>query len=337
MKKDLTNSDIEKTPTYTEPSEQTASNAPEATESPTPTPARLKSLIPVLFLIAAMGAVIFSLKTTQDTRSRATDTGPTLALTPSAKSAAVGSTFTVGATINTNSDSISAVELHLTYDPTAIQIVSFTPGTILPVVLSAETHTNAAISVILGSQPTSPFKGSDILGNWQIKILAAKQSSLNFTSASQVAAIGKTTNALVAATGATITGSSSITGTPTPTPIWTPTPTPNPTNIPALTATPIPGITSLTSNTYSTPTPTPAGTTMFGSISQSNRTSTDSQQQSTENTPTNVSTTETPMITPLPTTTTTSPESNQTEVSQANIFQQAFSSILAFFQKLFQH
>jgi hypothetical protein len=234
------------------------------------------SLMAILFLlIACVGTVILLQKKTQEMRSRAALTGPKLSLSPATKSAAIGETFYLASTLDTDTDTVSAVELHLSYDPTAVQILSFTTGTVLPVILTPETHDNGAISITLGAQPTSPYKGIGILGTWNIKILAAKQSSVNYTSATQVAAIGKPTNALVSTTGSTITGvmggttpttmptkTPTPTAIPTPIPTHTPTPTPTATPIPTLTPTPTPTLTP--TPTYAptnTPTPTPSNGT----------------------------------------------------------------------------
>ena len=189
-------------------------------------------LIPmVMILIIGIGFFMLTQQKTQDTQSRASLTGVTLALSPANKTATIGETFTLGITMNTDTDTVSAAELHLSYDPTAIEIVIFTTGTPLPIVLTPETHTNGAISVTLGVQPTTPFKGANIVGTWTIKILTAKQSSMSITSDTQVAALGKTTNALVSSTGSTIVGISAPTNTLIPTATSTPTikPTPTPT------------------------------------------------------------------------------------------------------------
>jgi hypothetical protein len=169
--------------------------------------------------IVSFGAIIglSTLNSSKDIRSKATNTGPVLALSPATTTATVNQTISIGMTLNTNDDTVSAAELHLTYDPTAIEIVSFTPGSKLPVVLSPETHANGTISVALGVQPTAPFKGADIIGTWSVKILAAKTSSIAFATTTQVASLGKTTNSLAGSTGSSITGSTTAV-TPSPTP-----------------------------------------------------------------------------------------------------------------------
>lgn len=193
----------------------------------------------------AVGLV--ALNSSHDVRSKASNNGPILALSPGSQSMAIGKTFSVGITLNANEDAISAAELHLSYDPTAIQIVRFTPGTTLPVVLVPETHVNGVIAVTLAAKPPTPFKGAGIIGTWTVKILAAKQSSIQFTAQTSVAALGKTTNALASQTGSTIIG---IGGN---TPV-----TPNPTNARRLTPTPTP--------IRRAPTPTTIKKTNFGDI-----------------------------------------------------------------------
>lgn len=314
----MTDTDL---PTTTPPIiQQTDTPLPEYHAPPKRLP--LFSLLGALVLLMGMGVVILSMKNTQDTRSRATLTGVSLALSPSTKTGAVGTTFSVGMTLNTNTDTVAAAELHLSYDPSAIQIVSFTPGAPLPVVLVPETHANGAIYVTLGVQPTAPFKGAGIVGTWTVKILSAKQSSITVTSATQVAAIGKTTNALVSAAGLAVTGtSSSVTSTPTPThiPGATNTPTSTPTHSPTPTPTHVPGATNTPTSTPTvTPTHIPGAT----------------------NTPT-----------PIPTEVIENPLSSgqaiddyspfsgnvpEPEIPTTSIFQQFFSAIIQFFLGLFQ-
>lgn len=162
-------------------------------------------LLIALIIIAGLGVVMF-----MGERLKASNNGTILALAPATKTLRAGETFSLGITMNTNADTVSAVELHLSYDPTAIQILSFIPETPLPVVLVPETHENGTFNVTLGVRPDKPFKGAGIIGTLNLKILASKQSSLNFTSKTAVAALGKTTNALVSKTGSTIKGTTAI-------------------------------------------------------------------------------------------------------------------------------
>lgn len=162
-------------------------------------------LLILLIIIIGWGVVMF-----MGERLKASNNGTILALAPATKTLRAGETFSEGIIMNTNADTVSAVELHLSYDPTAIQILSFIPETPLPVVLVPATYENGTFKVTLGVRPGKPFKGAGIIGTLNLKILASKQSSLNFTSKTAVAALGKTTNALVSKTGTTIRGAAAV-------------------------------------------------------------------------------------------------------------------------------
>jgi hypothetical protein len=221
------------TPQDAPTAEPTDIPSPSARPFPRKVQKNILLLLPVvLLLFAGIALVLLSQQKTQDVRSRAAAGGTTLAIAPATKTVAVGESFAVGATMNTGMDTVSAATLHLSYDPAALDIVSFTPGTVLPVVLMPENHTNGVLSVTLGASPTSPFKGADIVGTWTMKVRAAKQSSIQFTDATAVAALGKTANALAGASGTTITVTAS--GTPSATPIRRTTVIPLPTSRPTL-------------------------------------------------------------------------------------------------------
>ncbi len=173
-------------------------------------------LLVVLIFIVGLGVGLVALNLSQDIRSKAGNDGPKLSLFPATKTQTVGESFSVVITMNTNTDTVSAAELHLSYDPTAIQVLSFTPGAQLPVILVPETHSNGAIAVTLAAKPPTAFKGAGVLGVLTVKALTAKQSTISFTDATQVAALGKNTNALASKTDSIITGVAAITPTPKP-------------------------------------------------------------------------------------------------------------------------
>ena len=292
----------------------------------------------VLFTGAVIGITVMT--NSQDVRSRASATGTTLTLSPATKTAKIGDTIALGATINTGSDTVSAIEMHLTYDPTAIQILSFTPGTMLPVVLTPESHANGTISVILGVQPTSPWKGAGIVGTWSIKILAAKQSSLNFTNSTQVAAIGKTTNTLASSTGSTLTGTTETIPTLIPTRIDIMI---TPKNTPLLQQTSTPTVKPATATKkpqQNTQAPAPVTQTRFGDIIPS--------------TPIKPTTMTLPTRAPIQPTQQTAPPSEASEYqsdpeqlidsievntprdTNTTFFDQILINVVSFFQRLFQ-
>ena len=228
----------------------------------------MRSLLVSVFTITVVMIGLLStmtlLRKPQDIRKQAASTGPKLSFEPSKKSAKVGDTFPLGISLATGDDTVSAVELHLTYDESAIQIVSFTNGTKLPTLLKPETHGNGVLSVILGAHPTAPFKGTDIVGTVNIKITGNKSSKINFAGNTAIASIGKNNNTLATnPAGAQITVGNAPN--PTATPVTAnpiPSPTPTPRNFqPTPTATPRAGVIN--------PIPTasyPESQSSFGSI-----------------------------------------------------------------------
>ncbi len=180
-----------------------------------------------VFLAGIIGIVVtlLLLRTSQDLRSQASLSGPTLSLVPSQKTGVVGESFPVNILVDTHTDSISAVELHLSYDSKLLKITGFTTGSILPVVLKPESHDASTINVVLGVRPESPFKGSGILGTLNVQILGTS-SDVKILSTTQVASIGKTTNTLDFAKSINTLAITTVPGGVTITPTLTSTPTP---------------------------------------------------------------------------------------------------------------
>src|SRR5437868_2011451 len=66
---------------------------------------------------------------------------------PATINTTTGSTFTVNINVNTNGDSVSAADLHISYDAAALQGQSITAGTFLPVVLTPGTIGGGAAAI----------------------------------------------------------------------------------------------------------------------------------------------------------------------------------------------
>jgi len=169
------------------------------------------SIITMGIFALIIGLSVFSLNSSKEIRSKASLTGPTLALTPAQASGAIGETITVGITLTTDTDTVSAAQIHLTYDPSSVQITALTPGSILPVILHPAEIAPPNATMTLGVTPTAPFHGSGILGSLTVKILKNGSSNLQFASDTEVAVIGKATNALARSTGNTVMGGSNTT------------------------------------------------------------------------------------------------------------------------------
>lgn len=186
-------------------------------------PFKISSLLIGLVLVGGFITGLVLTQQKQINRSKATNNGSALSILPATKTTGVGETASFAVIINTNGDNVSAVQLEISYNTTALENVTFTKGTILPVVLSQISVANGKIKATLASEVTSPYSGTGTVGTISVRTKSAMTSNLSFTANTMVAAVGKTGNTLASKTGAAITA-----GTPgnTPTPTRTPTPTP---------------------------------------------------------------------------------------------------------------
>lgn len=209
----------------------------------------LSTLTVLLILAVSSFFLINGQKKTQEVRTRATTSDVILSFGSTKTSLNVGETLPVTVQINTNTKTVSAVDLAISYSTDTLQVVSLQNGTFLGMVLRPPTIQNGLASITLGAtcvaSGCSPKQGVGALALLQIKALKASDTPINiaFNSATQVAALGETTNVVGTLTpiSLTITTLPGITPTntlmPTPTPT---TPTPTPTIPPGPTATPTP-------------------------------------------------------------------------------------------------
>jgi hypothetical protein len=167
----------------------------------------------IALLVGSFFAVSELLKKPEKPLTRV-ETGPKLVMMPPLISAKVGETAEIRITLDTQTDTVSAGELHLTYDPSAVRILGFTVGSILPVELTKFSDTSGTAVVALGALPTSPYKGADTVGTLQIKILSAKQSSLEFANTTKIASVGKNTNSLMSSAGTVCMGLDTVSSSP---------------------------------------------------------------------------------------------------------------------------
>ena len=193
---------------------------------------------PVLLLLSILivfsGIIVGSImiRKPQTIRDRASGNRIALSLVPSTQTISAGQEFTEAITANTNGQTVSAAELHLSFDATKLQAVKIDAGTFLPVVLTAGAIGNGTTSITLVSQPTAPQKGSGILASVRFKLLTNTPTDVVFADTTQVAAIGRTDNAVGTKTGAHITTATAPTNTLAPAPSGAHTATPTPTKAP---------------------------------------------------------------------------------------------------------
>lgn len=128
-----------------------------------------------------------------------------LMLNPTEVNTTQNGTFSVEVQVDTKTETISAVELHLAFDPNYLQATSVKNGILLPVVLATGKMGAGTASLVVGANPTSPEKGTGTIAIVTFKAIKAGITKISIDSTSKVAAIGKNTNVLGSTTDAAVT------------------------------------------------------------------------------------------------------------------------------------
>lgn len=160
-----------------------------------------KILVLTIVLIALFFFGKFYIDTLQNAKTKATYLGSVLSIVPNNIEATVGETISFDVTLDTNSASVAGILMDLAYDPIAVELLTFTPTQILPVIASPFQSASGSGSITLLSNPESPYNGAGVLGRFTAKILSQKNLSIEFTQATQVASLGKATNDLASSSG----------------------------------------------------------------------------------------------------------------------------------------
>lgn len=182
-------------------------------------------MIIALLIFLAIPISVFLVKQSQELRKRAAP-ATTLALSPTNLSKKVGEVFSLEVTIDTGDNQVVAVELHLVFDPTKLEVQTITNGPLFPNVLASGVVEQGIASIAVGtSSATVPAKGSGIAAVVRFKTIekTTAPTSVRFATNTFVGALSEdVTNVLVGTIPATITigdqgeVSPSYSATPTP-------------------------------------------------------------------------------------------------------------------------
>lgn len=206
----------------------------------------------------------------QDLRSKAAP-ATILSLAPASLNVMPSQPFVLTAKIDPGSNIVSAVEVHLAFDPAKVQLNSIVNSSAFPQYLGSgdlnSTINNTAGTAVfsLGIQQLHPVTSVSEVATLNFTAKNALSSSqISFSSDTMAAAYNETSNIVSSLIPATVsiavpTATPTITPTSTPTPTITPTATPSLTPTVTPTGTPIPTL-SLTPTL--TPTPIPVNLTL---------------------------------------------------------------------------
>ncbi len=156
-----------------------------------------KKFIVVSILLLGLFVGLYLVQKAQELRRKAQEVGVDLSLAPSAAGVLPGEKFSVDIYIDTNELSVSATELHVSFDSNYLEAESIVGRDYLPVVLPPGPEVAAGrASIILGSLPTEPKTGTGALAT--INFIAKQASStpveIMFASGTQSAAVGYTSD-----------------------------------------------------------------------------------------------------------------------------------------------
>ena len=205
-----------------------------------------KYIIPSASVILMVGVLYVSINRIQKpiiiNKEQAAETiqGSTIGFSPTTISTIPGSSFDIQLIIDTKTETISAVDLFLTYDINILRANSISIGSFFPKVLNPGDVKDQAINIVLGCDPNMPKNGTGILATVNFTALSVGSAILTYTNDSQVASLGKNINSLVTSLTSIVNVYLPSTSTPIP---------PTITSLPPLsTITPIPTNTPTTIN-----------------------------------------------------------------------------------------
>ena len=237
---------------------------PEPPKPQTPDKRKLSLIlggVGFVILVIIIGATYYLTQQKQDIRKKAAP-ATSLSFTSSSTTPKVGETFTLNIITDTGTNTVSAAEILIKFDPSLIKVNSITAGDFFvggnTISDSINNNTGTAQITLLAS-PTNPISGTGTVAVINATTLKAGSNTFSFDQTTKMSGVGEgSTNIINRLTPLTITINTVATTTPTNTPTITPTTTPTstPTDTPTTTPTTTPVNNDSESLTTSTTTPT---------------------------------------------------------------------------------
>ncbi len=128
-----------------------------------------------------------------------------LMLDPADATATANQTFNISVKVDTKTETISAIDLHLNYDPNYLEATAVNPGTFLPVVLTPSKITSGGATIVVAVNPSAPQKGIGIVAVATFKAKKSGMTKIMVENSTLVAAIGKTSSVLGSTSGTAVT------------------------------------------------------------------------------------------------------------------------------------
>ena len=181
-------------------------------------PIKHKSLLTICAIGISIVIILYVASQSQDIRSKASLTGPSLQLVTTSRAVAKDENTTVQVLIDSMTRPITAAYVDLVYTPTTVKVLTVSYGTLLPVILTPITTSNGNIRLAVGAKLGAPFSGKGILATITVQNSSSSDVVLSFGKDSALASLDSTTNILATTAGAKIT----MLRTPTPLRVYIP-------------------------------------------------------------------------------------------------------------------
>lgn len=185
---------------------------------------KIVGIATLLIMLVALPVSVLLVRQRQELRREAA-AATTLSLLPSSLAVQPGEQFSLEVTIDTGSNTVSAADLVITFDSSKLTATGITAGTFLPVILAPGAVTSGTATIILGSLPEAPMRGTGVLATVTFTANNVGIATVRFAATTQVAAIGESGNVLSGTQEAAVSIAIPI---PTIAPSATPTPIPTP-------------------------------------------------------------------------------------------------------------
>jgi len=172
-------------------------------------------LVTVILFVIALRSNQQSTLTPVKPSGEATQASPTvsvahsvLALSPNPVNVAQGGVGKVDVEINTSDNSVTAVQLELSYDPKAVRNVQIVPGALFKsgvVIINKNDPVTGRFTYAVGITPSqTPVKGTGVVATISFTAGTAQTSQLTLLPTSLVTARGVATSVLKSSTGTQI-------------------------------------------------------------------------------------------------------------------------------------
>lgn len=181
----------------------------------------LRPFVPFLVLAFVLGVLVTAVQKPQELRRKAAP-ATTLSFVPSSTTVQRGAAFTLDVAVDTGENTISAVDLTVSFDKDRLKAQAIVAGDFLTTVLVSGSITDSQAKITLGSPPTFPHKGKGKLATVTFQAKGEGTTQVRVDDATQVAGIGEGDNVVVGKTPATVTITGGGGG-PQPSPAPTPT------------------------------------------------------------------------------------------------------------------